>query len=236
MIGFAHRGGMAHWQANTLAAFVNAKAMGATAVETDAWLTKDGVVVLDHDGVVRRGWHHVAIANLTRAELPPHIPTLAEYYALLGTELDVSNDVKDAEAAQAVIAAAANAGGTALSRLWLADSAIERLEKLRPLSAAVHLVYSPTAPDWHRLRAAVPRLMDRLNSAGVEVLNLKESDANPGVVAAVHHAGGKVFGWNVHTQRSAQRLVAMGVDGIYSNDVNILKGALSAPANQLSPV
>ena len=50
-IGFAHRGARAHAPENTLAAFSLALEMGATALESDVWLTADGVAVLDHDGV-----------------------------------------------------------------------------------------------------------------------------------------------------------------------------------------
>ena len=48
-IGFAHRGGMAHAPENTLEAFRLALRLGASGLESDAWLTADGVVVLHHD-------------------------------------------------------------------------------------------------------------------------------------------------------------------------------------------
>ena len=54
-IGFAHRGARAHAPENTLEAFALALRLGATGLESDAWLTADGEVVLDHDGVVRVG-------------------------------------------------------------------------------------------------------------------------------------------------------------------------------------
>ena len=72
-IGFAHRGARAHAPENTLAAFALALEMGATGLETDAWLTADGQAVLDHDGVVDR----TPIARIERGGLPEHIPTLA---------------------------------------------------------------------------------------------------------------------------------------------------------------
>lgn len=50
----AHRGGAALAPENTLAAFARAAALGADAIETDARLTRDGVVVLFHDADTRR--------------------------------------------------------------------------------------------------------------------------------------------------------------------------------------
>ena len=54
-IGFAHRGAKAHAPENTIAAFQLALRLGATGLESDVWLTAEGIPVLDHDGVVRRG-------------------------------------------------------------------------------------------------------------------------------------------------------------------------------------
>ena len=51
-IGFAHRGARAHAPENTLEAFRLALRLGATGLESDVWLTADGVAVLDHDGAV----------------------------------------------------------------------------------------------------------------------------------------------------------------------------------------
>src|SRR6185436_7833703 len=48
-IGFAHRGARAHAPENTLDAFALALRLGATGLETDLWLTADGIPVLDHD-------------------------------------------------------------------------------------------------------------------------------------------------------------------------------------------
>ena len=95
-IGFAHRGARAHAPENTLEAFALAVRLGATGLESDVWLTRDGEAVLDHDGVVRQGLRKRRIAELDRADLPEHIPTLEELYAAVGTELDISLDVKDA--------------------------------------------------------------------------------------------------------------------------------------------
>jgi len=78
-IAFAHRGARAHARENTLEAFNLALRLGATGLESDAWITRDGVVVLDHDGVVRRSARRRPIAQVAAAELPSHIPTLEEF-------------------------------------------------------------------------------------------------------------------------------------------------------------
>ena len=54
-IAFAHRGARAHAPENTIEAFKLGLRLGATGLESDVWLTADGIPVLDHDGVVRAG-------------------------------------------------------------------------------------------------------------------------------------------------------------------------------------
>src|SRR4029079_3570744 len=53
-IAFGHRGARAHAPENTLAGFELALKLGATGLESDVWVTADGIPVLDHDGVVRK--------------------------------------------------------------------------------------------------------------------------------------------------------------------------------------
>ena len=52
-LGFAHRGARADAPENTLAAFALALRLGATGLESDVWLTVDGVPVLHHGAAVR---------------------------------------------------------------------------------------------------------------------------------------------------------------------------------------
>ena len=51
---FAHRGASAHAPENTLAAFEEALEQGADAIELDAKLSADGIVVIIHDATVTR--------------------------------------------------------------------------------------------------------------------------------------------------------------------------------------
>ena len=66
-IAFAHRGASAHAQANTLEAFRLGLRLGATGLESDVWLTADGIPVLDHDGYVRHGVRRRAIASMAHS-------------------------------------------------------------------------------------------------------------------------------------------------------------------------
>ncbi|CAM3001290.1 glycerophosphodiester phosphodiesterase [Paenibacillus sediminis] len=61
IINFAHRGASAYCPENTMAAFVKSIELGATGIETDVQVTKDGHLVLIHDETFDRtagasGW------------------------------------------------------------------------------------------------------------------------------------------------------------------------------------
>jgi glycerophosphoryl diester phosphodiesterase len=53
-INYAHRGASAYYPENTMLSFEKALEMGATGIETDVQVTKDGVLVLIHDEMVNR--------------------------------------------------------------------------------------------------------------------------------------------------------------------------------------
>src|SRR5688500_3372946 len=94
-IGFAHRGARAHARENTIDAFKLGLKLGATGLESDGWLTSDGAAVLDHDGVVGSRLRRRSIGSVARKDLPDHMPTLEELYAVCGTGFELSLDLKD---------------------------------------------------------------------------------------------------------------------------------------------
>jgi glycerophosphoryl diester phosphodiesterase len=219
-IRFAHRGARAHAPENTLEAFVLACRMGATGLESDVWLTADGVAVLDHDGVVGRGRRGAPIGRVARDQLPPHIPTLAELYGACGTGLELSLDVKDPGAVEEVVRVAGGFGEEALHRLWLCDTDPVRLATWRRLDPRVRLVGSIA----RRRVLNEPRCDPaRLAAEGIDVLNLRGDTWTPRLVAATRDAGLLAFAWRVQTGVQARLLLRWGIDGLYSDHVDRLR-------------
>ena len=77
-VAFAHRGARALVRENTIEAFELALRLGATGLESDVWITSDGVPVLHHDRVASGRVRRRAIAETRRDDLPDWIPSLAE--------------------------------------------------------------------------------------------------------------------------------------------------------------
>ena len=221
-IGFAHRGARANAPENTIEAFELAMRLGATGLESDVWITSDGVAVLDHDGVVGRRPRRRPISEAMSTELPEHIPTLREFYASLGTDFEFSLDVKDAAAAAEVIACARDVG--AESRLWLCSPDRDLLSSWRELSGEVHLVESTRAqrftgsPELHIAKSA---------ELGIEVVNLHHSDWTGGLVAMVHRFELLAFGWDAQFPRILDELLDCGIDGVYSDHVDRMMSSIA---------
>src|SRR5215218_9071580 len=89
-IGFAHRGARAHAPENTIEGFRLALEMGATGLESDVWLTEDGVAVLDHDGVVRKGLRKRQISSFALRLLTRNVSTQEEMYAEFVHDFEIS--------------------------------------------------------------------------------------------------------------------------------------------------
>jgi glycerophosphoryl diester phosphodiesterase len=207
-----------------LEAFARARRLGAAGLESDVWLTADGTPVLDHDGIVRAGVWRRHIGEVPRSQLPPHIPTLEELYAQCGTDYELSLDVKDADAAGAVVAVAAAAGGGAVGRLWLCHPSWERVASWRELSADVHLVDSTRL---RKISEGPERRAANLAEAGVDAVNLHYTDWNLGLVTLFHRFDRLAFGWDAQHERMLASLLAMGVDGVYSDHVDRMVDALA---------
>jgi glycerophosphoryl diester phosphodiesterase len=223
-IGFAHRGARAHAPENTLPAFALALRLGAEGLESDAWVTADGAVVLDHDGIVGGRLRRKPIASLRRAELPSHIPTLDDLYAECGTGFHLSLDVKDPAAAPGIVDAARAAGGSATERLWLCHHDWELVATWRRPYHDVRLVDSTflgTMANGPERRAA------QLAGAGIDAVNLHRTEWSGGLTALFHRFGVHALGWDCQHDRHLDEALDHGVDGVFSDHVDRMVDAVS---------
>lgn len=224
-IGFAHRGARALAPENTLEAFALGLKLGATGLESDAWLTADGHVVLDHDGVVGGRLRRKPISSVSRAELPDHIPTLDDLYATCGTGFELSLDVKDPAAAGPIVAVARAAGGGAAERLWLCHHDWSLVATWRRPFEEVKLVDS-TYLGW--MKQGPERRAAQLGAAGIDVVNLHRSEWTGGLTALFHRFDLLCFGWDCQLERHLDETLDHGTDAVYSDHVDRMVDAITA--------
>ncbi len=223
-ITFAHRGARAHAPENTLAAFELALRLGASGLESDVWLTADGIAVLDHDGVVKKGVRRRPISEFERAELPAHIPTLLELLETCGTDYALSLDLKDPESAPAIVEVVAAIDASMLERTWLCEAGLDRVIDLRALFGDIPIRLLQTT-RLERIQGTPERRAEYLARHRIDGINLHRTDWSGGLVALFHRFGLHTFGWDMQHEHELRDGLRMGLDAVYSDRVDVMSDA-----------
>jgi glycerophosphoryl diester phosphodiesterase len=199
---------------NSLPAFALALEARADGLELDVHATADGVVVVHHDPVLRDGRPIAAttFADLRRYELARGVgmPTLEELMDLVDGRATLFVEIKAAGIETPVLQTLSSYRGAfalhsfdhaMIARIHRADSDVR-----------LGILFEDAPVD-------VARSMDETGASDVWP---HWSLASPELVSAVHAEGGHVIAWTVNDPTEAQRLAALGVDGLCSDDVSLL--------------
>ncbi len=204
--------------------------MGATALESDVWISSDGYIVMDHDGVVRKWRKTVKIRDVRRSDLPSHIPSLLEFYQHCGTNFDLSLDVKDAKAAAEVVNVSRKFDPAILRRLWLCHPDWRVVAGWRSLSDEIKLV------DSTRIKHVKEGFEHRLVSlveARTDAVNMHHTDWTASYVEMVHAKGLLAMAWDLQRPADLKRLLEMNVDAIFSDHVDRMKQSVDDHVKRL---
>ena len=224
-LAFAHRGGI-HWTndgrtviENTLDAFERAVNRGARGIEADIRVTRDGVCVIHHDMSIKGRFVPRPIRSTRYSKLPDYIPTIDDFYERIGDSVEVSLDSLTRRAGELAIDAASSTGETAVSRLWLCSFVYSYLMAWRKKNPAVKLVDST---PFHRPGWLLEKRITKAASAGLDAFNAHHSAWTQRLVDKAHGLGLQVFAWDVNDRKDLERVCHLGVDAIYSDDLDIV--------------
>ncbi len=245
----AHRGASARLPENTLAAVRAGIAGGADAVEVDVHRTRDGALVVLHDGTLTRttdaarvlpGRAPWRVADLTLEEIrrldagswrsPRHagerVPTLVEVVETVRDgDAGLLLEVKTPQRYPGIVADVA-AELRAVPGYLAAASAARSLVVQSFDHAAMH-AFKQLAPEVPvGLLGAPPRRKLRRLARWADQVNPRHRAVGAGYVAAVHDAGLACQVWTVDEVADLARAVALGVDGIITNRPEVLTGLL----------
>jgi glycerophosphoryl diester phosphodiesterase len=195
-------------------AFRLALRLGADGLESDVWLTRDGIAVLDHDGVVRRGLRSRPISAFDAGDLPPHVPRLADLLAEIPPDLPLSLDVKDVDAFDAVATECRASRPTFTSRTFLCHPDFGVLSARRGELHDLALVHSTRLA---KMTQGPERHAARMHDSGLDVVNMPYPEWNGGLVALFGRFGLRSFAWNCQHVQQIRAVLAMKVDAIYSD-------------------
>lgn len=239
----AHRGDSAHRPENTLASFAGALEAGASLVELDVQLTRDGHVVVLHDPAVDRttdGRGDVRQMKLAEVRAlsagyrdrfgeawsGERVPTLAEALALLHDRARIMIEIKKEAVSDDDEGGIEPRTIAEVRRQGLADQvalisfehrALVRCRKLAPEITRGHL-FSRT-----RLEEIVPAAHD----AGCGIVMPHKSLLTASLAKSIHEAGLKLATWVVDEPGELKELARFGLYGVGSNRPGVLLQALA---------
>ncbi|WP_425558343.1 glycerophosphodiester phosphodiesterase [Cryptosporangium japonicum] len=235
-LAFAHRGGAARGLENTMTAFARAVDAGYRYVETDVHATSDGALVAFHDRTLDRvtdrtgrigalPLREVRAARIGGTERVPLFDELLDTWPSLRINIDVK-----ADAAVAPLAAAIARHG-ASDRVCIGSFSDRRLTRFRRECPSVATSLGPR--DVARLRVASltgrrPRFAPGVCAAQVPIRHRGVRVVDARFVAAAHRLGLQVHVWTVDEEPTMLRLLDLGVDGIMTDRIDVLRDVLTA--------
>jgi glycerophosphoryl diester phosphodiesterase len=226
---WAHRGASAAKQENTIEAFREAVRLGADGVELDVRRSADPTaLVVHHDAVLADGR---AIADLRAADLPPHVPLLADAVdacdgILVNVEiknLDGDPDHDPSEHLATAVAALVAERGMH-DRVVVSSFSLATIDRVIELDGDIRCGYL-TSPRWDQDDA-----LRRAADHGHAAIHPHHVTVNAGLVERAHAAGLAVNVWTVDDPDRIRWLAQLGVDAVVTNVPDVAIGALRARA------
>lgn len=227
-----HRGSPVHAPENTLASFEMACAQGAHAIEFDVKLTADNRVVVLHDATVDRTTNgHGRLKRFTLAAVQQldagswfsarfageRIPTLEAVCAAFGRRLYLNIELTnystpfDTLVARVVeIVRQYHLQDRILFSSFFPHNLV-RARRLLPESPLALLIL-PGRGGRLLLEAA-------LRCKHYLAIHPHISQVTPALVQRVHEAGKRIHVWTVNAEEDIRRMVTLGVDAIFTDDV-----------------
>jgi glycerophosphoryl diester phosphodiesterase len=208
---------------NTIEAFHYAISKGCDGVEFDVRFTSDRRSALCHDP--KYGRREIAMTEYSGLQRRPtldrrHAPMACLEDVLAGFGRTAYLDIELKVGGQEAAVVAAIKAHLPMRGFVVSSFLPEVLRRLHELDASLPLGYvckdAEAAKQWPKLPIAVFIPQYKLVSQAV--------------VDEVHAAGLKIFTWTVNQQRDLQRLADCGVDGLISDDPELLRRIFLGPA------
>ena len=234
-IAIAHRGASRIHPENTMAAFEAAITLGYQYIETDVRLTRDDRLIIFHDNHLDRvtdkqgliagmDWPVIRKARVLGREPIPEFAELLSSWPDLRLNIDPKSD------AAVIPLMKLLREMNALDRVCIGSFSGSRLRRIRQTSGP-NVCLSMGPFDVAKLRMTslslpgLSRLAPRFNAACVQVppryRGIRIIDK--AFIDRAHEINLKVHAWTINDEVEIKRLLGLGIDGIMSDDVHLLK-------------
>jgi glycerophosphoryl diester phosphodiesterase len=259
VLNIGHRGASAYAPEHTFAAYDLALEQGADYIEIDLQMTADGVLVAMHDKTLNRTadapegvpeWYCRGLVSKKTLEqikmcdagswfspeyAGEQIPTLEETFQRYGTSVNYYIETKNPDAAPGMeeelvrllgeygLIEPAAATWQVLIQSFSAESLMEIHESESGSSLPLIQLY------WAGTSKSIQRDLDAVSAYAVGIGPYKK-DVDAALVEAAHEHCLAVHPYTVNTVEEMEALIALGVDGMFTNNPDLLDVVLGDAA------
>ncbi len=211
---------------NTLAAFADALARGCD-LESDVRLAADGVPVLAHDAVWVRGpWPVVTAALPSRVLRRWGVCSLEELFVELGTDFELSLDLKAARAISPLLEVLRKA--RMRERTWVTHDDLGLLGRVRAADEKVRLAHEAPLARIRQAGRTAPEHLALLAASRIDAQNTTWTGWSQELLDCARRHGLRAFGSLAQTKAELADAASRGLDGLYSDHLADMKAALGA--------
>ncbi|HYO28151.1 MAG TPA: glycerophosphodiester phosphodiesterase family protein, partial [Azonexus sp.] len=233
-----HRGYPAKFPENTLASFEGAVQAGCDMIELDVTLTKDRKVVVIHDDTLDRTTNGKGLVlEQTFEEIKrldagswfaprfsaERIPELSEVMKLTAGRCMLNIEIKESafeadyptNAIEHQVVKLVKTSG-AINRVIISSFDKRILERIAAMDA-------PPAVAYISDHGADKSVLDMLLAMKAFSWHPRFTVLTRNQVDMLHTAGLKVFPWTINTRAEAEKVLALGVDGLICNELRVMQ-------------
>ena len=259
VLNIGHRGASAYAPEHTFAAYDLALEQGADYIEIDLQMTADGVLVALHDKTLNRTadapegvpeqYCRGLVSKKTLEQIrmcdagswfsPEYageqIPTLEEIFQRYGTSVNYYIETKNPDAAPGMegelvgllekYGLLPDPDEPANWQVLIQSFSAESLMKIHELNELLPLVQL----YWAGTSKSIQRDLDAVSQYAVGIGPYKQ-DVDAALVEAAHEHCLAVHPYTVNTVEEMEALIALGVDGMFTNNPDLLDEVLGADA------
>jgi glycerophosphoryl diester phosphodiesterase len=233
-----HRGYPAKFPENTLASFEGAMQAGCDMIELDVTLTNDRKVVVIHDDTLDRtttGKGPVKDHSLEEIKKldagswfdprfsPERVPEISEVLQLVAGRCLLNIEIKEsafeldypADAIEHQVVGLVKTGGS-MDRVIISSFDKRILQRIAAMD-------SPPAVAFISDHGADKSLLDMLLGMRAFSWHPRFKVLTQDQVDRLHASGLRVFAWTINTRKEAEKILALGVDGLICNELRVMR-------------
>ncbi|MHA1385760.1 MAG: glycerophosphodiester phosphodiesterase [Candidatus Helarchaeota archaeon] len=223
----AHRGASGYEFENSMKAFKKAIELKAQMIETDAQISSDGIIVLNHDNNIKKTTNQKGkISKLSFEELKKiplkngeQIPTYQELLELCKGKIEINLEIKARKIEKKVLNITQDNG--MLEDVVFSSFSFKTLKNIRDLNSKARLAYLIIIEG-----SFIARLnfwMDKIVNLGIESINPFHTFISSKLVKEAHKKEILIFPWTINDADKIRSLIKeKNIDGVFTDYPDIL--------------